>query len=85
MPASNQSSGMLKPAQASSYIVTAANEENVRHVYGSLGVTLLRSLGHGLFEMQLKNNPGLAAVSKLANDSNGLITAVQPNFTYQAN
>lgn len=83
--AANPAHGMFKPAQLAGYIVTAKDEAAVRRVYAKLGVAVLRSLGNGQFELQLQSDPGLAEVNNLASHSNGAITAVQPNYTYQAN
>ncbi len=75
----------LKPAQSNGYIVTANDEAAVRRAYASLGITLLRAIGNGVFELHLNNDPGIAAITELANRSGGTITAVQSNFSYQAN
>lgn len=76
---------MFKPAQSNGYIVTANDEATVRRIYAKHGVTVLRAIGNGQFELHLQRDPGLAELNDLATHSGGAITAVQPNFTYQAN
>lgn len=85
MVAENASAGMFKANQNKGYIVTAQDEASVQRVYGALGISLLRALGNQQFEMQLQNDAGIQVVTDLAHHSNGAITAVQPNYSYQAN
>jgi hypothetical protein len=83
--AENTHAGMFKTNQNQGYIVTAQDEASVQRVYGALGISLLRALGNQQFEMHLQNDAGIQNVTDLALHSNGAITAVQPNYSYQAN
>lgn len=85
MIAENSNSGMFTANQNKGYIVTAPDAASVQRVYGALGIKVLRALGNSQFEMQLQQDAGVEAVSNLALHSNGAITAVQPNYSYQAN
>ena len=85
MVAENTRVGMFKANQNKGYIVTAQDEASVQRVYGALGISLLRALGNSQFEMHLQHDVGIQTVSDLAQRSNGVITAVQPNYSYQAN
>ncbi|MGB7650065.1 MAG: hypothetical protein WBL62_02565 [Gallionella sp.] len=85
MIAENSNSGMFTANQNKGYIVTAPDAASVQRVYGALGVKVLRALGNRQFEMHLQQDAGIEAVSNLAQHSNGAITAVQPNYSYQAN
>jgi len=66
------------------YIVTAKDEASVRRIFAQQGVTVLRSLGNGQFELHLQNDPGLSVVTEMASRSGGIISAVQTNQSYQA-
>lgn len=83
--AENTSAGMFKANQNKGYIVTAQDEASVRRVFATLGISVLRALGNQQFELQLRNDAGIQAITDLASHSNGAITAVQPNYSYQAN
>lgn len=83
--AANQPATRFNTAQSNGYIVTASNEAAVRRVYAKQGIALLRSIGNGQFELHLQTDPGLVDLTDLAKHSDGAITAVQPNFSYQAN
>lgn len=73
------------PQSSSGYIVTAETSEMmVRQVYEKYAVTAIRPIGPGLFELHLKNDPGLAELENLAIHSGGAIKSIQPNYIYKA-
>lgn len=69
-----------------SYIVKAPGDgaAAVRRVFAQYGVVLVNSIGNEQFELRLERDPGLDALKKLVEGSNGAVTAVQPNFVYRA-
>jgi len=85
MAADNQTALPFRATQPTSYLVTAKDEAGVRRVYGKYGINLLRVIGNGLFEIGLQNDPGLSDLDHAAQESNGAVQAVQPNYTYHTN
>lgn len=70
-----------------SYIVNASGDgdQAIRRVFAEYGVTLVRPLGNGQFEVRLSRDPGLSVLKNAAAGSGNAVTAVQPNFVYRSN
>lgn len=84
LPGNNAAMMSKQPQPSSGYLVTAeTGEMMVRQIYEQYGVTSIRPIGQGLFELHLQNDPGLAGMENLAKQSGGRIKAVQPNFIYR--
>ncbi|MDD4979423.1 MAG: hypothetical protein PHI29_12410 [Gallionella sp.] len=79
-----QTAPVFMGAAQQGYIVTAKDEASIRSTFAKQGVTMLRSIGNGQFEMHLQQDPGLSVVSEIASRSGGNISAVQANQRYQA-
>ncbi|MGB8516679.1 MAG: hypothetical protein WCD45_02205 [Gallionella sp.] len=70
------------------YLITTtanADESNIRKRYADYGVLVLRALGNHQYELRLQNDPGLEIMLHTAAQSNGEITAIQPNYSYPLN
>jgi hypothetical protein len=76
----------LNQSQSSGYIVTSMNEDEtaIRGTYTKLGIVTIKSIGNGLYELHVQNDPGLPEMENLATHSGGAIKAIQPNFIYKA-
>jgi len=69
-----------------SYIVKASGDgaAAIRKYFAQYGVMQVTPFGREQYEMRLERDPGIDALHGLATGSNGAITAIQPNFVYQA-
>ena len=78
---------MFNQTVPGSYIVKATGDgaAAIRRVFAHYGVALVLPLGNEQFELRLHRDPGLDALKSLAVDSDGAVTAVQPNFVYRSN
>ena len=73
-------------AVAGEYLVTlapGADAKAISDVYGRFGVKRVQPIGNNVFLVALADDPGLAAMEKLA-AANRAIRAVQPNHRYRA-
>lgn len=76
----------INQAQYSGYIVTSLSEGEpaIRRAYAKFGIVGIKPIGNGQYELNLQNDPGLPEMESLANQSNGTIKAIQPNYIYKA-
>ena len=84
-PATNKAPAPFGHTVPGSYIVQASGdgEVEIRRVFAQFDIVLVRPLGGKQFEMQLQGDPGLDVLKRLAANSKGAITAIQPNFVYR--
>lgn len=80
-------SALLNQTVSGSYIVKATGngEQAIRRVFAQYGIVSVLPLGNDQFELRLNSDPGLDTLKSTAADSNGAVTAVQPNFVYHSN
>lgn len=76
----------LNQSPSNGYIVTSSNEGEpaIRRAYTKFGIVAIKSIGNGLYELHVQDDPGLSEMENLATHSAGGIKAIQPNFSYKA-
>jgi hypothetical protein len=82
----NSASRAAENRVAGEYIVTLAPEgdaKTISDVFGRFDLRSVQPIGNGAFLVVLGDDPGLAAMQKLA-AANAAIKAVQPNYHYRA-
>jgi hypothetical protein len=83
---SHRAGGAAQDSVAGEYLVTLApgtDAKAISDVYGRFGVKSVRPIGGNAFVVVLGEDPGLAAMQKLA-AANAAIKAVQSNYRYRA-
>ena len=84
-PTTNKAPAPFGQTVPGNYIVEASGEgeAEIRRVFSQFDIGFVRPLGEKQFEMQLHVDPGLDVLKRLAANSKGAITAIQPNFVYR--